>query len=255
MLKSPLMSRENEQQLPHQPFKNPSWWITEQIRNSFGSLVYLTDPTITGKQHINNLDSGAFAVVAPHNGNADTALVRMAFPNHLKKKTFVVAAADHWNGSGMRALAGMFARLYFLHRKEPAVASRQLQEVADITKAGQISIIFPEGTRSRDQHAPMKDRPFKYGIGRLVVLTNGEIPVIPIFLRGTADFMPPKKIIPTFREHGIRRKIGIEIGPPTYYSDLIAHTDSDAAAAQITGAVKEYFINQQNPELVGQNLT
>jgi 1-acyl-sn-glycerol-3-phosphate acyltransferase len=50
------------------------------------------------------------------------------------------------------------------------------------------------------------------GIGRIVLTTNGEIPVMPVYIHGTAEVLKPGTIIPKFGSY-----ISISFGEPVYF--------------------------------------
>ncbi len=71
--------------------------------------------------------------------------------------------------------------------KESAIQS--LQRAANIIKNGASVIIFPEGTRSRNQNV----QPFKKG--GFVLAVDSGVPIVPVVLHGTWKIMPKNQIV------------------------------------------------------------
>ena len=69
-------------------------------------------------------------------------------------------------------------------------------------------LLFPEGTRSRDGRMAT----FKHGIGMIVAGTS--VPVVPCYLSGTFQAMPPGAKWPR------RRRIGLKIGSAQLFEDV-----------------------------------
>jgi len=68
-------------------------------------------------------------------------------------------------------------------------------------KEGLAFFLFPQGKRIHK--TPFHDyfnlaEQGKTGIGRIVLLTNGKIPVIPLYMHGTAESLKPGTLIPKF---------------------------------------------------------
>ncbi|MCI0457744.1 MAG: 1-acyl-sn-glycerol-3-phosphate acyltransferase, partial [Gemmataceae bacterium] len=79
---------------------------------------------------------------------------------------------------------------------------------AAVLKRGRCLVWYPEGRRSPTGAL----QPFKPGIGML--LERFPVPVVPVFLRGTHEALPPGKILPQ------RKQITVVFGPPLHGRDL-----------------------------------
>jgi 1-acyl-sn-glycerol-3-phosphate acyltransferase len=71
--------------------------------------------------------------------------------------------------------------------KESAIQS--LQQAAKIIKNGASVVIFPEGTRNRNQNV----QPFKKG--GFVLAVDSGVPIVPVILHGTRKIMPKNQIL------------------------------------------------------------
>ncbi|UCG90389.1 MAG: 1-acyl-sn-glycerol-3-phosphate acyltransferase, partial [Candidatus Heimdallarchaeota archaeon] len=86
--------------------------------------------------------------------------------------------------------------------------SRSLQE-------GFAILITPQGRRIH--RTPFHDyfsltEEGRTGVGRIVLTTNGEIPVVPLYIRGTAEVLRPGTLKPKFGSY-----ISVSFGEPLYF--------------------------------------
>jgi 1-acyl-sn-glycerol-3-phosphate acyltransferase len=113
---------------------------------------------------------------------------------------------------------------------ERRVHVRHTMTVCDrlLANAGNILIIFPEGTRSLNGAV----QEFKCGIGALVA--GRDVDVLPCYLDGAHRAWPKGKRLPR------PRKVRLVIGAPRNYAARAADKASVAAiAAELEGAVKQ----------------
>jgi 1-acyl-sn-glycerol-3-phosphate acyltransferase len=73
-----------------------------------------------------------------------------------------------------------------------------------LIRAGHVVVIFPEGGRSHDGHL----RPPKAGIG--VIVSQTGCPVVPAYLKGTFDVLPPGAHWPRLRHITVRFGVPIQ---------------------------------------------
>jgi len=102
-----------------------------------------------------------------------------------------------------------------IDRSNRAAAIASLDRTANIIKAGMSVIIFPEGTRSRDNTI----RPFKKG-GFVVAVDTG-VPIVPVIIRGTREIMPKNRI------QVKPGRVVIEIKAPVQTSSYSRQTKND----------------------------
>ncbi|HEU5100064.1 MAG TPA: lysophospholipid acyltransferase family protein [Roseiflexaceae bacterium] len=144
---------------------------------------------VEGLQHIPQ--SGAFILAANHSSHADTAVIFAALDRPMRKRVVAAAAQDYFFDNGLRQFA---SRILFNSVPVPRSAfssSDPLRHVIRALREGYGVLLFPEGTRSQNGQLG----PFRSGIGRLMA-EFPDIPVIPVWLEGTARVLPKKASIP-----------------------------------------------------------
>jgi 1-acyl-sn-glycerol-3-phosphate acyltransferase len=75
-----------------------------------------------------------------------------------------------------------------VHRENPRVAARNIQQAADKVRGGFSVLIFPEGGRTRGDHM----RAFKPGAGYIAI--RAQAPVVPMAIAGTRKILPPNSL-------------------------------------------------------------
>ncbi len=125
----------------------------------------------------------AYIVISNHQGNFDILVLAQYLPLTArfvaKKELFRIPLF----AQGMK-LAGMIA----IDRGNSSKARAALQRTFDVLKSGVSVIIFPEGTRSRDDSIHR----FKKG-GFILALETG-IPILPVSISGSRHIMEKKSI-------------------------------------------------------------
>lgn len=150
-----------------------------------------------------------------HQSHLDALILVSALAAPYGNRTRVVLMAsgkamrDNWFFGLMRFL-GAFP--VFTENPEPALAYAYKS-----LKRGIGVVIAPQGKRIRS--TPYHDyfnlaKGGKTGVGRLVLAFNGKAPVIPAYIRGSAEALSRGKIIPSF---GL--PISVSFGPPIYWSE------------------------------------
>jgi 1-acyl-sn-glycerol-3-phosphate acyltransferase len=181
---------------------------------------------IVGEEHLRS--NRSFVLVANHSSHLDTVCLLSALPLRRLHRAFPAAAADYFFKSVSRtwiatvvANALPFARQS--HVRQSLTICTEL-----LANAGNVLIIFPEGTRSTDGTL----QEFKPGIGAL--LAGRDIPVLPCYLEGASRAWPKGRRLPR------PRKVRLIIGAPRNYVLLPPEKSTSAAiAAELHEAVKE----------------
>ena len=114
--------------------------------------------------------------------------------------------------------------------KESAIQS--LKQAATIIKNGASVIIFPEGTRSRNQNV----QPFKKG--GFVLAVDSGVPIVPVVLHGAWKIMPKNQIV---IEPG---HVFVEIKKPIESSDYNIET-KDFLMEKVRNVILESLENGQ----------
>ena len=149
-----------------------------------------TGADVTGREHLPK--GGPAIIAANHNSHVDTLLLLTIFPARLMHRLRPVAAADYFLrgpliGWFSRALVGIVPISRTSEGREDVLAPAR-----EALAAGDIVIIFPEGTRGggNDELGPMKA-----GVARLSAAFP-DAPVIPIWIEGAGRVLPKGAFLP-----------------------------------------------------------
>jgi 1-acyl-sn-glycerol-3-phosphate acyltransferase len=99
--------------------------------------------------------------------------------------------------------------LYFIagvipvHRYDEESKKRAIKECVERLKKGEILIMYPEGTRSKDG----KIHEGKPGIAKIYLETG--VPILPVAIKGNFEIMPVGKSFPKFK-----KIVKINVGKP-----------------------------------------
>ena len=143
--------------------------------------------------------------VANHSSHLDTPTILRALPLRWRQRTAVAAAADYFYKK--RAVANAVALIFNtvpLARSGGGVGNGSTEHVDRLIDQRWNLLMFPEGTRSRD------GRLGKMRSGAAAIAQSHGIPIVPIFVKGTHDAMPPGRNWPK-RRHLIARRQRVEV--------------------------------------------
>jgi len=172
---------------------------------------------IIGEEHLRS--NRSFVLVANHSSHLDTVCLLAGLPLRRLHRAFPAAAADYFFKSVPRTWIATvivnalpFARQTNV-RNSLAICGELL------ANAGNVLIIFPEGTRSMTGDL----QEFKPGIGALVA--GRDVAVLPCYLDGAHRAWPKGKRIPR------PRKVRLIIGGPRSYAAMPSDKNSAQAIA------------------------
>ena len=154
------------------------------------AALFLTGVDVVGRENLPT--SGPAIIAANHASHVDTLLLLTIFPPRLLARVRPVAAADYF----LRGpLIGWFSRkLVGIVPIDRQSDGRQdvLAPAREALAAGDIVIIFPEGTRGTgdDELGPLKA-----GVARLAAAFPSA-PVIPIWIEGAGRVLPKGSFLP-----------------------------------------------------------
>jgi 1-acyl-sn-glycerol-3-phosphate acyltransferase len=148
--------------------------------------------------------------VANHSSHLDTPVVLRAIPRKWRNRTAVAAAADYfykkrWKANGV---ALMFNTVP-LGRDGGGIDA--LEHVEKLIGQGWNLMMFPEGTRSR------KGDIGKIRSGAAVIAARTGIDIVPIYVAGTHEVMPPGRNWPKRKPGKLfsrRHKVEVRFGEP-----------------------------------------
>lgn len=174
---------------------------------------------ITG---LDNIPAVGPALLAPnHLSFLDSPFTMSLMP----RRTLAVGKAeymDDWKTKYFFPATGMIP----LDRSGGDASQVALDAAAAALKRGDLFLIYPEGTRTRDGYLHKG----KTGVARLALRTGA--PIIPIGLVGTDRIQPPDRTMPKFGE-----ACGIHVGRPIDVSRYRNRVDDRLILRQITDEV------------------
>jgi 1-acyl-sn-glycerol-3-phosphate acyltransferase len=153
--------------------------------------------------------------VANHSSHLDTPTILRAIPHKWRTRTAVAAAADYfykkrWTANGVALLFNTVP----LGRGGGGLSAGATDHVDRLISQRWNLLMFPEGTRSRDGEIG------KVRSGAAVIAAQHGIDIVPIYVSGTHEAMPPgqnwpKRIRGRFlsRRHKVEVRFGAPIRP------------------------------------------
>jgi 1-acyl-sn-glycerol-3-phosphate acyltransferase len=181
---------------------------------------------IEGAEHLPR--DRSFVMVANHSSHLDTVCLLAALPFSRLHRAFPAAAADYFFQSVPRTwIASIVVNALPFSRR---VHVRNTLTVCSelLANAGNILIIFPEGTRSTTGAT----QEFKCGIGALVA--GRDVDVLPCYLDGAFRAWPKGRNFP--RPGKVRLVIG---APRNYASRANDKTNISLIASELRDAVEQ----------------
>lgn len=97
-----------------------------------------------------------------------------------------------------------------IHRYDEESKKRALKECVKRLKKGEILIMYPEGTRTKDG----KLQEFKIGVAKIHL--KSEAPILPVAIKGNFEIVPVGKVFPKFK-----KIVEIRVGKPLFFKEEI----------------------------------
>jgi 1-acyl-sn-glycerol-3-phosphate acyltransferase len=170
--------------------------------------------------------------VANHSSHLDTPTILRAIPRRWRNRTAVAAAADYfyekrWKANGVALLFNTVP----IGRNGGGLGNGATDHVDRLLDQRWNLLMFPEGTRSRDGDIG------KLRSGAAVIAARHEIPIVPIYVSGTHDAMPPGQNWPKRRPGRLlsrRHKVVVRFGAP-----IVANDESERR--EVMERVREFW--------------
>jgi 1-acyl-sn-glycerol-3-phosphate acyltransferase len=168
-------------------------------------------PRVVGRDVFRRLPHPVI-LVANHSSHLDTPTILRALPLQWRQRTAVAAAADYfYKKRGVKELVALIFNTVPLARSGGGVGNGATEHVDNLIDQRWNLLIFPEGTRSRD------GRLHKLRSGAAVIAQQHGIPIVPIYVKGTHEAMPPGRNWPKKRWLLSRRyRVEVHFGPPIW---------------------------------------
>lgn len=139
---------------------------------------------VRGREHLPK--AGPAIIAANHNSHLDAMVLMALLPHRLLHRVRPVAAEDYFmKGRFLRWFSTRIIGIVPIARKRAGIDEDPLAGCYAALEAGQILIIFPEGTRGE----PEQLAPFRGGVAKLA-RKFPEVPVIPVFMHGLGKALP-----------------------------------------------------------------
>jgi len=186
---------------------------------------------VTGREHFRDLRHPV-VLVANHSSHLDTPVILRALPRSFRQRTAVAAAADYFYRSRLKAafFALVFNTVPIARNGGGLGGSTHLDRLLD---RGWNLLLYPEGTRSRSGKVGKMRR------GAAVLAAHHKLSVVPIFVKGTHEAMPPGQLWPHRRLWDRRYPLEIHFGRP------IPATE---ATAEVTQAIQAWLQQEAQAE-------
>lgn len=137
---------------------------------------------------------GPAIVAANHSSHVDTLLLLAIFPSKALRRVRPAAAADYFLRD---PVIGWFSRRVIgivpVARAKAGTGEDVLAPAREALAAGDIVVVFPEGTRGEGESDEMGQ--LKGGVARLAEAFP-DAPVIPVWIQGAGRVLPKGEVVP-----------------------------------------------------------
>jgi 1-acyl-sn-glycerol-3-phosphate acyltransferase len=193
---------------------------------------------VAGREVLGEEMTDPVIFVANHSSHLDTPTILRAMPPAWRKRTAVAAAADYFYKSRWRArgVALLFNTIP-MGRTGGSLSSGASDHVHKLLDERWNLLIFPEGTRSREGDIG------KIKSGAAVLAAQHGLNIVPIWVGGTHDAMPPGQNWPKRlpgRFVSRRVKVEVRFGAPIPPRD-------PSERRQVMAEVREFWEREGRP--------
>ena len=172
--------------------------------------------------------SGPTILAANHLSHVDPLVVILA----SRRRTHYLAKDGHFRNFALRSFMRATGQI---ETNRETGGAEALSSAAVVLHARRALGIFPEGTRSKRTEAPFL-LPGKTGIARLAA-SYPDVPVVPIGLTGTREFMTPSK----HKLPRLWKKVGISYGKPVTWWEWL-EKNSSASELQVLADKEDHEV-------------
>jgi 1-acyl-sn-glycerol-3-phosphate acyltransferase len=162
----------------------------------------LTGADVTGREHLPL--KGPAIIAANHASHVDTFLLLSVFPARALRHVRPAAAAEYFLARPVRSwFSRKIIGIVPVYRAEVKRGGDPMAPVREALKAGDIVVVFPEGTRGSGADLG----PLKAGVAKLAAEVP-EAPVIPVWIQGAGRVLPKGRAVP------VPLTCSAHVGPP-----------------------------------------
>jgi len=149
--------------------------------------------------------------VANHSSHMDTPTILRSLPRAWRQRTAVAAAADYfYRKRWVAAAVSLLFATVPISRRGGGMDKGAADHLHRLLRGRWNLLLYPEGTRSRDGSRG------KLHSGAAVLAAAHDVAILPIFVSGTGDAMPPGCSWPKKLRAGRLRRtpVTVRFGPP-----------------------------------------
>ncbi len=192
------------------------WTVTRHVRRFCQPL------TVEGRQNLKAAHN-PLIIIANHASHFDTAVALSLLPDHIYDRTAVVAAADRMYRERIK---GMWHSLrYNAFPITRGGGSEALAYSQWLLRNGWSLLIFPEGKRSRTGEL------LPFHMGPAILALGQRVPVLPIYIEGTANVLPPGT------KHSRPAPVLARVGEPIWFEPGITVEEATHAMEEAVRAL------------------
>jgi 1-acyl-sn-glycerol-3-phosphate acyltransferase len=170
--------------------------------------------TIEGGENLERLQNPAL-IIANHASHFDTAVVLSLLPNHIYNRTAIVAAADRMYRERIKGM--WYSLRYNAFPITRGGGSEALSYSQWLLQNGWSLLIFPEGRRTRTGEL------LPFHPGPAILALSQRVPVLPIYIDGTAEVLPPG------RKYSRQAPVRVRVGEPLWFEEGTTVADAKQA--------------------------
>ena len=153
--------------------------------------------------------AGGAVLASNHQSFLDILLLGGCVPRHVAFVARDTLADWRWLAFVMRQSGAVLV-------KRGTSDRRALRQMADHLEAGDMVVIYPEGTRTRDGSLQ------EFKGGALLAARLARVPIVPVGIRGAFEAWPRGKSLPRPRKVGVRFGAPIDSAAPDAQARLVA---------------------------------
>jgi 1-acyl-sn-glycerol-3-phosphate acyltransferase len=150
----------------------------------------LTGADVNGRERLPL--KGPAIIAANHASHVDTFLLLCLFPARTLQRVRPAAAAEYFLANpAISWFSRRIVGIVPVYRAEVKRGADPMAPVREALKAGDIVVVFPEGTRGAGDDLG----PLKAGVAKLAAEVP-EAPVIPVWIQGAGRVLPKGRAVP-----------------------------------------------------------